>query len=1277
MGLAGLVQYNLYFADNGVPKTGLTPVALLRDKITTTYVSGLIAEVGNGFYTLYTSGTTLTGTTVVGYVDGQNTSLANSDRFIPVTLTEWDYALDTFVSDVPSLTAGKLDANHGAQTWVTSGIETILNAMEGTGFSSSSDSLKALSAAISAAGPVATVAIAGVLVSGTNVSGSYADTASLNSVYWQTTPNGSTTLDQYLVYYAGVGKIANSVRVYGRCQVVAPTAGKGVNLWAWNYTTNIWDSISTAATRINGQTGTTDNTYTYPLLAAHMSIDGYAKIRFTSATTTATSNLYLDYAPFYYQTTGSTAEDIANAVYAKMKYTVYGNGVWLCSFCGSDGTEIGTNGLYNNPCRTYADAMTIAAALNIKQLYMTPDSTIALTQSHANWKFDGMGNILLNGQDISDAIFTDSELISGVSAGEDAYFDHATVGDVTLGGCCMHNCEMKGTVTTVASGEYLLKDCTDGIPGESNPTISAAANALYGLRNWSGGINVGGMTTGNQLMLDGRGKLYLNAGSTGGEIRLRGNFDVTDNVVGGFASVGTFTDDANFKRSQTTTQVRGAVTADHGVGIWTSGTYAVPTIQQISAQLTADHGVGVWTSGAATVVDANAIALAVDILLAANHGRGIWVSGTATVVDNAAIATAVSTQLTADHGGGIWTSGSTAIVDNWAIADAVNQTVTANHGYGIWVSGTGSAVVDNAAIAAAVNLNLTANHGEGIWTSGTATVVDIDAIALAVEALLSANHGQGVWVSGTATVIDNVAIATAVSTQLTADHGVGVWTSGSTAIVDNWAIADAVNQILNANHGYGIWVSGTGSAVVDNEAIAAAVNQVLTANHGEGIWTSGTATVVDNAAIAVAVNAQLAADHGVGIWTSGTYSIPTVQQISSQLTADHGEGVWTSGTYSIPTVQQIAAQITADHGVGIWVSGLGPTELIDIWAYATRTLTADGNLAIAQLANALITANHGQGIWTSGTATVVDNDAIATAVNLTLTANHGAGIWVSGSTATVDNNAIAIEVNTVLSANHGKGIWVSGTAGTGATAAEVWYYTDRQLTDAGMVAIASGVNALLSGEHGSGTWDVTTGSGANVVTLTVVDTAAAPIAGVTVYVYNSAETTLISYGTTSSLGTVGLLLDNGTYKVRLAKLSVYTFTNPQTLTVSGATTATYTGTLISPSPPPTPETCVVVGRCEDGEGNILEGVSVQAHVIGSRIVYQDDALNKVSISSQFVRTTSNASGVWTLTLIRSAHLYDSSGTAGVKYQFVLKGKGLDEKKDAAVPDAATVLYESL
>lgn len=82
-------------------------------------------------------------------------------------------------------------------------------------------------------------------------------------------------------------------------------------------------------------------------------------------------------------------------------------------------------------------------------------------------------------------------------------------------------------------------------------------------------------------------------------------------------------------------------------------------------------------------------------------------------------------------------------------------------------------------------------------------------------------------------------------------------------------------------------------------------------------------------------------------------------------------------------------------------------------------------------------------------------------------------------------------------------------------------------------------------------------AGINATTLTITD-GTDPLDGVSVAIYNSANTIFITSTTTNSSGVATVYLDDGSYKVRLSKAG-YGFTNPESLTVSGVTTDTYTG----------------------------------------------------------------------------------------------------------------------
>jgi len=93
-------------------------------------------------------------------------------------------------------------------------------------------------------------------------------------------------------------------------------------------------------------------------------------------------------------------------------------------------------------------------------------------------------------------------------------------------------------------------------------------------------------------------------------------------------------------------------------------------------------------------------------------------------------------------------------------------------------------------------------------------------------------------------------------------------------------------------------------------------------------------------------------------------------------------------------------------------------------------------------------------------------------------------------------------------------------------------------------------------------------SGANVVTITVEEADHTPIPDASVRILNSAETLTLLTGTTDVSGQLVVALNDGSYKIRLSKAMV-NFTTPETLTVSGTTAKTCTGTVVSPTAPGT------------------------------------------------------------------------------------------------------------
>jgi hypothetical protein len=322
--------------------------------------------------------------------------------------------------------------------------------------------------------------------------------------------------------------------------------------------------MTDSITRIIGTTAPVDKNYTVTLLAAHQKNltvgDGEVLIGFGTPSTQSSDRIRIDQLLVRAVAGGATTSDIANAVASKIAAHLYDGGVTIDTISGIAGTAIGVNGTPTNPVLGLDDALIIASELGVKRLYMRPDSVVTLTHegNFDYWRFIGKGLVSLNDASINDARFEGCESISGVGTGDDADFDQCNIGDVQLGSCVMYECSLTGTITTVAAGVYTLVGSVSGIPGTATPNFvfAGTGDVAVGFRNYSGGIHIQAMTTGDRMSLEGQGQLKIHTDCSGGTIACRGAFTITDEVVSptpGFK--GTLSDVARWAEDQTLTAI--------------------------------------------------------------------------------------------------------------------------------------------------------------------------------------------------------------------------------------------------------------------------------------------------------------------------------------------------------------------------------------------------------------------------------------------------------------------------------------------------------------------------------------------------------------------------------------------------------------------------------------------------------------------------------------------------------------------------------------------------
>jgi hypothetical protein len=155
---------------------------------------------------------------------------------------------------------------------------------------------------------------AGVIVYGSNVSGSYSDTDTRNNVYWQIQENASTGLTvEFTFNIVGENK-PGDFSIFGRYEGV-PSSTHFINLQAYNYEAAGWEILATGFMP-GGNTSDLEFKHEYYERNIDRDNNNEVKIRLVHNVTTysASHNLYIDSAILSCLEVVS-AEEIASAVW--------------------------------------------------------------------------------------------------------------------------------------------------------------------------------------------------------------------------------------------------------------------------------------------------------------------------------------------------------------------------------------------------------------------------------------------------------------------------------------------------------------------------------------------------------------------------------------------------------------------------------------------------------------------------------------------------------------------------------------------------------------------------------------------------------------------------------------------------------------------------------------------------------------------------------------------------------------------------------------------------
>jgi len=348
------------------------------------------------------------------------------------------------------------------------------------------------------------------------------------------------TTDLYYQFSVGATGVPSAVTLFGRVF----NNGDSLNIFGYNWGTTTWEQIGT----LTGKNQVTSDEITLSMYNTHVGSGanaGLVRVRFQNTGLTSSvlhiDQLYVSYA----------------VVASPVGYS--GGKIWVDTINGTAGAVTGVNGVADLPVLTWADALIISTNIGLKSFNIANGSTITLSGDSSNLNLTGSNWTLALASQIITNLHVVGASITGIGTGIGSDFHDCTLAagaSLTVAGGDYFGCAIAGDIILTGATTYYFDQCFSGVAGTSTPSIDFGAsvvNTNVNFRHYSGGIEVKniGQTGIDNISLEGLGQLILNANCTSGTIAIRGNFTITDNVVGGFVvGGGIISDDARFDVTQ-------------------------------------------------------------------------------------------------------------------------------------------------------------------------------------------------------------------------------------------------------------------------------------------------------------------------------------------------------------------------------------------------------------------------------------------------------------------------------------------------------------------------------------------------------------------------------------------------------------------------------------------------------------------------------------------------------------------------------------------------------
>jgi hypothetical protein len=415
------------------------------------------------------------------------------------------------------------------------------------------------------------------------VSGTPDSTVARDGVYYQIN-DAAGIIDQEVEFDIGSDGVPTGVTFFGYLN----GGNDNIQIQAYDWNTLQFRTLGT----VNGNNGSSAFELNFALFTSMVGSgadEGRVIVKFYNATLT-NANLYID--QLY-------------CSYAVVNRSVgYSQGaIWVDTLGSNTGAVPFIDGTADNKVNSYANAKTIAAAVDLNKYEFSPLNSITIDQSHAADAFFG-SNYALNLNNQAPPTLVQGAEVTGIANGTAShYIRESRVGTIATpltanSGlvcelCGIVNVQLKDQAGAALDVEFL--DCHGNTQGSMFPggTVdfgtTAGTNHEVAFQRWGGPVTLKNMKDGDTVYFHGNGTAILDATCTGGSFRVAGMINLVDNS-GGAVSI---LEDGRITKSGVAAEVWDTVLSNH-LTEGSTGEALYLNSSRISGLLT---GVWKWDTG--------------------------------------------------------------------------------------------------------------------------------------------------------------------------------------------------------------------------------------------------------------------------------------------------------------------------------------------------------------------------------------------------------------------------------------------------------------------------------------------------------------------------------------------------------------------------------------------------------------------------------------------------------------------------------------------------------